>query len=162
MVSEINDARFWNDRKIFNGEMLEVEKEIEVKWTESDEARYTFKLNLRKIRDEMTEKERVKVAAIAVEQRDRAQKSCDKLCLVAEEAVALVTARAASSVNHPVLTSVQQLHVQPHMARRELQITEETRQQQLQRDAQRQTLVKEQAARKADREMSRITKRKKD
>jgi hypothetical protein len=44
--------------KIFNGEMLEVEKEIEAKWTVSDEARYTAKLNLRKIRDETTEKER--------------------------------------------------------------------------------------------------------
>jgi hypothetical protein len=28
MVSETNDACLWNDRKIFNGEMLEVEKEI--------------------------------------------------------------------------------------------------------------------------------------
>jgi hypothetical protein len=41
------------DKKL-NGEMLEVEKEIKAKWTESDEARYTAKLNLRKIRDEMT------------------------------------------------------------------------------------------------------------
>jgi hypothetical protein len=59
--------------KIYNGEMLEVEKEIEAKWTESDEARCNVKLNLRKIRDETTEKERDKVAAIAVEQRGRAQ-----------------------------------------------------------------------------------------
>jgi hypothetical protein len=67
--------------KIFNGEMLEVEKEIEAKWTESDEARYTAKLNLRKMRDETTEKEREKVEAMAVEQRDRAQKSRDKVRL---------------------------------------------------------------------------------
>jgi hypothetical protein len=38
------------------------------------------------------------------------------------------------------------------MVRREVQIAEETRQKQSQRDARRQTLVKEQAAKKADRE----------
>jgi hypothetical protein len=67
--------------KIFNGEMLEVEKEIQAKWTVSDEERYTAKLNLIKIQDETTEKEREKVAAMAVEQRDRAQKSRDKVRL---------------------------------------------------------------------------------
>jgi hypothetical protein len=36
-------------RKIFNGEMLEVENEIEGKWKESDEAGYTAEQNLRKI-----------------------------------------------------------------------------------------------------------------
>jgi hypothetical protein len=35
MVSETNAARFRND--IFNSEMLEVEKEVEAKWTESYE-----------------------------------------------------------------------------------------------------------------------------
>jgi hypothetical protein len=82
MVSETNDAFFWNDRKTFNGEMLEVEKEIEVKWTESDEARYTVKLNLRKIRDVTTEKEMEKVTAMEIHQRDRAQKSRDKVRLI--------------------------------------------------------------------------------
>jgi hypothetical protein len=149
--------------KIFNGEiMLEVEKEIEVKWTEWDEARYTAKLILRKIRDETTEHEREKVAAMAVEQRDRVQKSRDKVRLVAEEAMAVVTARAASSMNRSGLTHVQRLHIQQDMARREVQIAEETRQTQSQRDVRRKTLVKEQAARKADRETSRITKRKKN
>jgi hypothetical protein len=143
-------------------EMLEVEKEIEAKWTVSDEACYIAKLNLRKIWDEMTEKEREKVAAMTVEQRDRAQKSRDKLHLQAEEAMAVVTARAASSVTRSGLTSVQRLHVQKHMDRRKVQIAEETRQKQSQRDARRQTLVKEQAARKADRETTRITKRKKN
>jgi hypothetical protein len=81
------------------------------KWTESVGARYTAKLNLRKIRDETTEKEREKVAAMAVEQRDRAQKSRDKVCLVAKEAMAVVTARAASSGNRSGLTIVQRLHV---------------------------------------------------
>jgi hypothetical protein len=99
---------------------------------------------------------------MAVEQRDRAQKSRGKVCLVAEEAVAVVTARDASSSNRSGLSSVQRLHVQHHMTRRKLQIAEETWQKQLQRYARRQTLVKEQAARKADRETSRITKRKKD
>jgi hypothetical protein len=93
-------------KKILNGEMLEVEKEIEAKWTESDEARYTAKLNLRKMRDETTEKEREKVEAMAVEQRDRAQKSRDKVCLEAEEAMAVVTARATSSVTRSGITSV--------------------------------------------------------
>jgi hypothetical protein len=66
-------------KKIFNGEMLEVEKEIEAEWTDSDEARYKAKLNLRKIQDESTEKEREKVAAMTFERRDRAQKSRDKV-----------------------------------------------------------------------------------
>jgi hypothetical protein len=60
------------------------------------------------------------------------------------------------------LTSVQRIHVQQYMARRKVQIAEETRQKKSQRDARRQTLVKEQAARKADRETTRITKRKKN
>jgi hypothetical protein len=107
-----------------------------------DEARYTVKLNLRKIRDETTEKEREKVASMAVEQRDRAHKSRDKVCLEAKEAMAVVTARAASSVTCSGLTSVQRLHVQQHMARREVQIAEETRQTQSQSNARRQTLVK--------------------
>jgi hypothetical protein len=99
---------------------------------------------------------------MAVERRDRAQKSRDEVRLVAEEARAVVTARAASSVNRSGLTSVQRLHVQQHIARREVQIAEETQQKESQRDAQRQTLVKEQAARKANRETSRIAKRKKN
>jgi hypothetical protein len=123
--------------KIFNGEMLEVEKEIEAKLTESDAARYTVKLNPRNRRDETTEKEREKVAAMEVEQRDRAQKSRDKVYLVAEEAMAVVTARAACSVNCSGLTSVQRLHVQQQMARYEVQIAEETQQKQSQRDARR-------------------------
>jgi hypothetical protein len=97
--------------------MFEVEKETEAKWTESDEARYTAKLNLRKIRDETTEKEREKVASMAVEQRYRAQKSRDKVSLEAKEAMAVVTARAASSVTRSGRTSVQRLHVQQHMLR---------------------------------------------
>jgi hypothetical protein len=128
----------------------------------SDEARYTAKLNLRKIRDEITENEREKVAAMAVKQRDRAQKSRDKVRLQAEEAIAVVTARAASSVTRSGLTSVQRLHVQQHMARRKVQIAQESRQKQSQRDAGRQNLVKEQAARKADRKTTRIAKRKKN
>jgi hypothetical protein len=112
--------------------------------------------------DETTEKERKKVAAMAVEQHDRAQQSRDKVHLEAEEAMAVVTSRAASSVNRSGLTSVQRLHVQQHMDRLEMQIAEETRQKQSQRDARRQNLVKEQAARKADRETTRIAKRKKN
>jgi hypothetical protein len=108
--------------KILNGEMLEVEKEIEAKWTEPDEARYTAKLNLRKIRDETTENEREKVAAMAVEQRDRSHASRDKVRLDAEEAMAVIKAPAASSVNRYDLTSVQQLHVQQHMDRREVKL----------------------------------------
>jgi hypothetical protein len=142
--------------------MLEVEKEIKAKWTESDEGHYTAKLNLRKIRDEMTKNEREKVAAMEVEQRDRAQKSRDKVRLEAEKAMAVVTTREASSVTRSGQTSVQRLHAQQHMARREVQITEETRQKQSQRDARRQTLVKKQAARNAERETTRIAKRKKN
>jgi hypothetical protein len=127
-----------------------------------DEASYTAKLNLRKIWDKTTEKEREKVATMAVEQRDRAQQSRGKVRLVAEEERAVVTAQSVSSVNRSGLTSVQRLHVQQHMARREVQIAEETRQTQSQRDARRQTLVKEQAARKADRETSRIAIKKKN
>jgi hypothetical protein len=48
------------------------------------------------------------------------------------------------------------------MARRKVQIAEETRQKQSQRDARQQTLVKEQAKRKADWETTRIAKRKKN
>jgi hypothetical protein len=107
--------------------MLEVKKEIEAKWTVSGEARYTAKLNLRKIQDETLEKEREKVAAMAVEHRDRAQKSRDKVRLQVEEAMAVVAARAASSVTRYGITSVQPLHVQQHMARRKVQIAEETR-----------------------------------
>jgi hypothetical protein len=149
---------FLERQKKINGEMLEVEKEIEVKWTVSDEARYTVTLNLRKIRDETTEKERETVSAKAVEQLDRAQTSRDKVCFQAKEAMAVVTARAASSVTRSGLISVQRLHVQQHMVRRKVQSAEETRQKQSQRDARQQTLVKEQAARKADRETTRITK----
>jgi hypothetical protein len=77
--------------------------------------------------------------------------------------MAVVTARSASSVNRAgLLLIIQRLHVQQHMARREVQIYEETRQQQSRRDARRQTLVKEQAARKAERETTRIAKRKKN
>jgi hypothetical protein len=76
--------------------------------------------------------------------------------------MAVVTARAASSVTRSGLTSVQRLHVQKHMDRRKVQIAEETRQKQSQRDARRQTLVKEQAARKSDRETTIIAKRKKN
>jgi hypothetical protein len=147
---------------IFNGEMLEVENEIEAKWTVLDEARYTAKLKLRKIRDETTENERDKVTAMTVEQRDRAQKSRDKVGLQAEETMANVTARAESSVTRSGLTSVQRLHVQQHVARRKVQIAEETRQKKSQRDARQQTLVKEQATRKADRQTTRISKRKKN
>jgi hypothetical protein len=78
--------------------------------TESDEAHYNAKLNPIKIRDETTENEREKVATMAVDQRDRAQKSFDKVRLVTKEAMAVVTARAASSVNRSGLTSVQRLH----------------------------------------------------
>jgi hypothetical protein len=100
----MNDAHFWNDRKIFNGEMIEVEKEIEAKWTKVDEAHYATKLNLRNTRDDITEKERAKVAAMALEQRD-------KVRLVAEEAVAVDTARSASSSNRSGLTNVQTILV---------------------------------------------------
>jgi hypothetical protein len=58
-------------------------------------------------------------------------------------------ARAASSMNRSGLTSVQRLHVQQHMARREVQISEEIWQKQSQRDARRQALMKEQAAKLA-------------
>jgi hypothetical protein len=69
--------------KIFNVEMLEVEKEIEAKRMEADKARYAAKLNLRETRHEMTEKERVKVAAMTVEQRNRAHQSRGKVRIVA-------------------------------------------------------------------------------
>jgi hypothetical protein len=95
---------------------------------------------------------------MTVEQRDRAQKSRDKVRLVAEGAMDVVKARAESSANHSGLTSVHQLHVQRHMARRKVQIIEETQQKQSQRYVGRKALVKEQAARKADRETSRIAK----
>jgi hypothetical protein len=49
---------------------------------------------------------------MAVEQLDRAQHSCDKVCIFAEEALAVVTARAASSVNRSGLASVQRPHFQ--------------------------------------------------
>jgi hypothetical protein len=135
MVSEMNDTVFGTMEKIFNCEMLEVEKEIEAKWTDADDVRCAAKLNLIKTPDETTEKERAKVAAMAVEQRDRAHKSHDKVRLVAEDAVAVVTARAALSSNRSGLMSVQRLHVQQNMAWRKLQIAEETRQTHLQRDA---------------------------